>query len=513
MNKLLFTVVLLIIELSLFGQQNEVNSSVTFPILSVVKPQSNLIETTYKNAIEIRTNAIIESYPISQKNVKLVATDVHAFISTLHISFAQHRPIVISPDMIWLLIMQGASLHIQENKDSLKRKLVNFENSKEFKVRRDSFIKGSETNDWAGVLPQFSDSIKKYMNDSLYNLFVPSFSTTTLKEKNAFEVALMSAVSGYFRYSTATFCGIPEITLEGTTDDWRWIANNCSKLNDIGLSDWTKNLQPILDEFVSASQGEVDTLFWQSMYKWSGDSGGPHITGWVIKFFPYIYKDNVLIKNEYIHGDRLAYSGLKSNSFPSGLSKVNMEWLVLETGLWKKYNMEFYSGFIGISQDTLSKALKPEISWAIRDVNTGKYKKRKVETLLDTLYLSYDENGISLRVMELRKMHYAMSYNGLADKLIKPNLFPDKCDNYEQSSLFLNKYISECLGKRVQFNGVVSFNVTWYGEIDKVRIVKSNREEYNNQIISIIDEISGCKPGYYLGKLYNFELLVQLNIK
>ena len=49
---------------------------------------------------------------------------------------------------------------------------------------------------------------------------VASFSTTGAVEQVANGIVLMSAMKSYFAYRGRTLCGIPEVTLEGTVDDW-----------------------------------------------------------------------------------------------------------------------------------------------------------------------------------------------------------------------------------------------------------------------------------------------------
>jgi len=44
---------------------------------------------------------------IAMKNVSLIQTDFHPFMATMHLAYANHYPMTISPDMIWLLIAQG----------------------------------------------------------------------------------------------------------------------------------------------------------------------------------------------------------------------------------------------------------------------------------------------------------------------------------------------------------------------------------------------------------------------
>jgi hypothetical protein len=48
-----------------------------------------------------------------------------------------------------------------------------------------------------------------------------NFSCTGPVELTASQVALMDAMSPYFHYEMLCICGIPEVTLTGTVDDWK----------------------------------------------------------------------------------------------------------------------------------------------------------------------------------------------------------------------------------------------------------------------------------------------------
>ena len=45
-------------------------------------------------------------------NEQLIQTDFHAFMATMHFAYANHYPMTISPDMVWLLIAQGFAIHV-----------------------------------------------------------------------------------------------------------------------------------------------------------------------------------------------------------------------------------------------------------------------------------------------------------------------------------------------------------------------------------------------------------------
>lgn len=51
----------------------------------------------------------------------------HPLLAGVHLAFSQHRPLVLSPDMLWIAILQGLSQHVRNNADSLRSKLVNIQ--------------------------------------------------------------------------------------------------------------------------------------------------------------------------------------------------------------------------------------------------------------------------------------------------------------------------------------------------------------------------------------------------
>lgn len=136
-------------------------------------------------------------------------------------SFDKHYSLVLSPDMIMLLISQGIATHINENAERLRDKLVDFEDQRTLKiVMNGDLLEQEEAWDW--IIPAFSDSIDKNMKARFSDLMVCDFSTTGMVER-------------------------------------------ISRLDDLELGWWRKELEPVLDEFVNASEGNVNRKFWRDM--------------------------------------------------------------------------------------------------------------------------------------------------------------------------------------------------------------------------------------------------------
>jgi hypothetical protein len=304
-----------------------------------------------------RPNYTIEN--TAYKDIKLIQCNFHPFINALHVAYQMHLPFVISPDMIWLMIAQGFATHVGKNAEELRVKFTDFKGEKELRIKVQNNVIGNPLFDWENLFKQFSDSIEANTGHDLLDLITGNFSTTTPIEKAAFQITLMDAMSDYFNYTFYSLCGIPEITLEGTEEDWRRIEIKAEALAQYGLEDWIASLRPVLREFtIVAGGGEIDTLFWRGIYQNLNHSSGrdvTHLTGWITKFFPY---NN--------HGNRtFGADSISFSELPSGLSTVATKYD--DNG--RIYPMEFDAGFVGYRQDEKTYALRPEISWAV--VHTG----------------------------------------------------------------------------------------------------------------------------------------------
>jgi hypothetical protein len=369
----------------------------TFSVADVQISQSPLKEVSYQEAIEKKVG-VVESYPIINKEKLLVPSGtIHPFIDTLYHAFNDHRPISISPDMIWLLIAQGFSQHVNENSKTLWRRIVSWTvgEKKELIVYRNDFVKGRVNNPWEEVFPEFTKQIRKYSGEKMYNLILPNFSTTGQVEKAAFEVTLMDVMKSYFSYIFYTVCGIPSITIEGTREDWQMIIDKTKQLRDYGLDDWVDELLPVLEKFVEVLEGKVDKPFWNGIFKYvNPDESGavPYINGWVLKFFPYLSIEGKVRENKFMSQNlndiespscereqrRWRYkrnNGPELEQIPNGISKTDFIWNYLGT----EFDMQFLAGFIGISQDKETKTLRPEIGWAIRTGESAKKHEEKEE--------------------------------------------------------------------------------------------------------------------------------------
>ena len=339
----------------------------------------------------------------SQLPDSLVELGCHPFFNGMYRAYAEHRPFVLSPDMIWLLISQGFARHVNVNSEKMRHHFVDFSGKLSLIVFTNEISLDNPNSPWEKVFPEFTKQIAKHTGNEIINLLSADFTTTTAVEKVASEITIMETMKSYFEYKVYPLCGIPEITLQGTTEDWQKILDKTKQLAKYDLAWWTEELEPVLEEFVNASQEKINKWFWKNMFKYHSPNnyGAPQIIdGWIVKFFPYDNDGNRNNLKELKVGNR-EYGG----NLPNEIVKVDLKYIDLETGI--ETLLELWAGFFGVEQNKENFALTPKIGWLIR-------KKEEFNNQLAREFEEWDkEFPMSIRVKEfpmelllLKEMEY-----------------------------------------------------------------------------------------------------------
>ncbi len=286
-------------------------------------------------------------------------------------AYAGHYSVILSPDAIWTLISQGFCHHISLNTEKLKDKIVNHEGKMEISVISEYDLY-SPLMDWDTLLNGFDIQIAENTKGNIADFMRADFSTTGNTERITSQVTLMSAVKSYFDFAAIhTICGIPTITIEGTPDDWREIIKKVESLRDYDLGWWVDDLKPILQEFVNASEGNVNKDFWQNIVKKDcpesmkngagcGVKDATKFDGWFLKFMPFD-KDGRT-------PDAVVYG--RNDMLPSVVSAPFTYIVKDATGnIISKTPMEIMSGFVGIDVNENTYTMRPQIGWMVSEKN------------------------------------------------------------------------------------------------------------------------------------------------
>lgn len=339
--------------------------------IETLKPPKNAVaEKTYATVLNsIMKNLEVKNQQIiaNNKEQRQLVTLSHPFFDGMHRAYADHRPFVLSPDAVWLLICQGFSNHVNNNAEKLRHLFVDFEGKKKLTVICNDIFLNDPNSPWEKYFPMFTSQIASYVGDSLVSFLSSDFSTSTLTTRTASQITAMASMKEYFEYEMVfTICGIPKVILEGTPADWQRIIDGVQFLRRYEMGWWADAMLPVLEKIKRASEGEVDKKFWRGMFKLheeqrEGSCGGTEtydiFDGWVVKFYPY-YNDK----------DRTSLKTLGGSSLlPPEIVSAPLSFRDQSVGHIAGGDAELtlYAGFVGLSQDPETFALKPEIGWFI----------------------------------------------------------------------------------------------------------------------------------------------------
>ena len=378
---------------------NKQEGSITFIVDRDLPEPEEHVESVL-TPMEIAKSALWEwgkptVYATSKCDEGLYDIGADTFYQTLLTAYAEHRPVVISPDMIWCLICQGFSHHINLDPEKYRDRMVFHQGKETLEVRRVE-PKEFTPEQWEDIIREFAQMVDEKTKGSVASAIVTDFSTTTPVEAISSRITLLDTVKSYFEFVVIQMiCGIPHITLKGTPKDWQKIADNIQEFRQFDLDWWIDSLSPILEEFVKAANGYPDPTFWKSIVMtWRTDlvrGGGcmpsdeepTKVDGWFLKFFPYC-KDGRTPDKVSIEESMLA----ERVSVPFILRKYDTLGNLIE-----ETKMKMTAGMIGVSEDRDTYALTPKFGWFISrdDSERNMLNKFKEEAEYGEIYLKVEK--------------------------------------------------------------------------------------------------------------------------
>lgn len=347
----------------------------TFPVSPDVKPKRVHEKVDYVGKLRTALRRPIEA--AWQPRVPLIACDEdHALLTAMQIAFYDHCPLRLSPDAVWITLARGFALHVNEHAEEFRDRFVSHQGQETLEITRRDFAPGKD-NPWPEVFDEFSGKLAD-RTAGLNELVRADFSTTGPTERAVSSLMAMDTFKAYFEYVLYCGCGIPQITLTGTTEDWQGLRDKVHRFADFGLEEWIEALDPILSQFVDAKKGNEDPEFWKSMFRYNSGSGPAVMTGWSTVLFPYFKDDQTenLYPNPYLKDwkerletdDRQHWrersedpQGVGLSAIPSCFTSVPL------TVFWgaQKTSMRLVGGLMGVSQDEQTKEVQPECGWVI----------------------------------------------------------------------------------------------------------------------------------------------------
>lgn len=323
---------------------------------------------------------------------------MNALVQAVDLAFNEHRPLRLTPDALWITLEQGFSIHVRENAEKLRRRFVQHEGREKLSVGVRAVPSGHE---WREVVARFVELSANHLPPGTAEFLTRRFSTTGPDEQMVFRVALMETFKEYFEYEMVLICGIPEVTLEGTPDDYRDLKRRVEAMSKYGLRFWTDQLLPICDQWIATAEGRPDVEFWKAIHRPEKIYGGQLVTGWLARLFPYLEGKRGWVRNQLAPARQIpedavkprhslegwmraelrakaarekrgeiipwAVPGVSVGCLPSSWSKAE----IAGEGLGGKRRFLAGGGLAGVAQAPESGALEPVVAWLVEELPVG----------------------------------------------------------------------------------------------------------------------------------------------
>ena len=194
--------------------------------------------------------------------------------------WADHLGIVITPDIIWYTLLCELAAIVKGEPETYR---YLFTNSPD---KQDVLVCTSEPV----VMPmqELIDEMR-YKVPTDVHLFMPEFSTGSLRTKHACNAAFADMCSPYYNYMMYC-CGFPHIEVRGTADDWSLLVNSWKQLNIVidkapkKVQTWAANVGKVLQDI---ADNLASPAFWTKMFTLvnCGSGGQVEVSGWFSTLF------------------------------------------------------------------------------------------------------------------------------------------------------------------------------------------------------------------------------------
>jgi len=287
-------------------------------------------------------------YSYGKKNVSM-----HPFMQAACIAYNGHVPLVLKPDVIWMTILQGFAADVNKKSENYRKLFVSHDGKKIIKLINPKVSPGCKSKDkWESVISEFTNNISGLTTENS-KLICMDFTTSTKNDKIVGNIILMDAMKKYFDYKMQNLCGIPEIIIQGSVDDWIKIKERSIKLKEIGYQ-IGNDLISVLDKIIdTVKDKKADLEFWKDFFQLlSYGSGGTMLTGHIRVFFSDAIKEDG------------SYKQVEYDNINNVISSVPVEW----DYFGKIINIRIEGGFVGCTINEKYGAVCPNVEWWIYEV-------------------------------------------------------------------------------------------------------------------------------------------------
>ena len=409
---------------------------------------------------------------------------------------------------------------------------------------------GKNENKWNDIINNFSLSIKYLTtNKKFVDLSTSKFSISNIVNSNVNNIVLMSCFESYIDYNFHTLCGIPEIEIWGTMEDWLKLKELINCVGECDLVWWTKNLVPVIDKIIDTLNDNIDYDFWASIIKCNSSSGGDYINGYLARFIPlkegkyldwsdentriatrYITKDLSIVPVDWINNGDII-----NLSFVGDIINLSFVGGIFSPFITADNKIGVVHGFIiTSSNNTIISKIKNEIVCTDKKI---KLKKKIIDKLKHKISSSKNIRNYVHKLKQIFRNSHSNSCESLTKRLevfvsvreleqilekLKDVFYDSKQKKYDVMFFLMSE--NKCLSIFYEnlssiFNEIYELNISdkncedfldFFDEKDKLDNINLKCKDYYKQLSLVYNEIDSLyyekeniKTKFFQWKMFN----------
>ena len=267
-------------------------------------------------------------------NIDNIIPRTNGFVGTVLEAYNKHRALIIRPDDVWLAILVQFNFFVNGNAELLRKNFVSHEGKEKLIVQTGGNRYSADFSSMSRQMTLLMET--KIVDPHLREWIMPTFSTTTTTDTTIYAMVMMASMKAYFSYGFCLMCGIPQVTLEGTKNDWKQILSRLEKLKEYGedTTSWYHLLRPVISRFVDAYDDPNSPElrgFWNKVAHFEGLGSGPtYLSGWITAFCFFSEKGSRIAIAQKGTSDRLVLDGVSypkidDQNIPLGFAEVDVK--------------------------------------------------------------------------------------------------------------------------------------------------------------------------------------------
>lgn len=205
------------------------------------------------------------------------------WLNLLATAYSRHEKVRIAPHDLWFIVMSELAKEVNRAPETYRTLFTESKGDKETIAVPTGDVETIDVN-------LLVDALRSKVLVPM-EIFLPSLTTTTPDVTAALAATFCDMVQSYYGYGTF-MCGIPEIEVTGTPEDWATLAANTGAIKiffeNVGAPQNVVSYLAVVGRLFTlitgdVASGEPDVAFWKATFtaKNVGSGGQLEISGWI----------------------------------------------------------------------------------------------------------------------------------------------------------------------------------------------------------------------------------------